>query len=165
MQDYTPLPFGELCNAGLDRLPAGTITTGLQPMRGIPFSLGDDPDRCLLLLGSPPEIATLEVRQQVRWTIVAHCLLASDLDAGAIVGEVAAEYTFELRSGRTMRVPIRERFEIGVTPHAMPESWGQLPFLALPDRFIALPHRSEGSFARTGSRWTEMDRRPFALYL
>ena len=50
-----------------------------------------------------------------------------------------------------MRVPIRERFEIHVTP----TTWGHWPFLAVPDRKNGLAPRDEGRWSAFGSRQAE----------
>ena len=58
----------------------------------------------------------------------AHALLESRIPEGGPVGVPAAHYVFRYTDGEEVRLPIRERFEVGVVP----VGWGQLPFLAVP---------------------------------
>src|SRR5207302_4509117 len=60
-------------------------------------------------------------------------------------------YRFVYADGHVIDVPIRERFEIGITPC----DWGELPFLAVPETDDLLMARYEGPWESTGFRQTE----------
>jgi hypothetical protein len=68
------------------------------------------------------------------------------------VGRENAVYTFAFSDGATVRVPVREGFEVAVCP----AEWGHRPSLAVPDQSDSLPDREHGAFGDTGFRQTEV---------
>ncbi|MBI2939019.1 MAG: CehA/McbA family metallohydrolase [Chloroflexi bacterium] len=165
MADYVPLSLSGLCNAGLALLGANaTAPIGPQWFRGLPFQIAADSERCFIAFGegAAGEPVTIPINQVTRSAIVAHRLLESKLQEGGPVGEPVAEYVFRYTDGDEIRVPIRERFEIG----AVLPVWGQLPFRAVPDQNDGLAPRYEGRFESTGYRQTEaVQARPLGYYL
>jgi hypothetical protein len=101
-------------------------------MRGLPFHVGEDPERCYIVPGDEP--LRVEVGTKVRFIIVAHRQLASPVTEIDSLGCHVANYRFQLRGGPTISVPIRQRFEIDV----IPAEWGKLPYLAVPDQYDEL---------------------------
>ncbi len=165
--DYSPVDLSAVCNAGADCLAsADRLPTGLQAFHGIPFQIGPSSGSggaCLVRLdGSAPALAIPVGDRTARHVLFVHRLLASHLLAGGPLGEIVAHYVIEFADGGSTRLPIRERFEIATVP----TRWGQLPFLAVPDRPDGLPARSAGSWGDAGARLTEVEQsRPLAYYL
>lgn len=157
MTDYQPLDLRSLCNAGAAVYgeegppPAGRIT-----FHGLPFLIGGeapDPARCLIDLSAASEPVVAPVGAAARRLIVAHALLGSRILEGAPVGEVVAHYTLRYADGEELRVPIRERFEIG----PIPMWWSAYPFLAVPDQKDRLEPRYAGRWSAAGERQAETD--------
>ncbi|MGH2346206.1 MAG: hypothetical protein ACRDG4_13350, partial [Chloroflexota bacterium] len=165
MDDYTTLQLAHCRNAGLAVLgAAGTAPIGAQRFRGLPFLIGEDPDRCFVAFGDGvrSEPLTIPINGVARSLVVAHRLLDSRILEGGPLGEPIAEYVFQYRNGDEARLPIRDRFEIG----ALPTEWGQLPFRAVPDRGDSLPARYEGRFDQAGARQMEARQAsPLGYYL
>ena len=154
MTDYTPVDLSSSHDSGLSVLkPGRPAPIGDQVLRGLPFAIGKDPDRCFVGFG--PELRQTELSIPIglaaHAVIVAHRLLDSGILQGGPLGETVAEYVFRYQDGDEQRVPIRDRFEISVVP----TDWGQLPFRAVPDTSDGLPPRYEGSFGAAGNRQTE----------
>jgi hypothetical protein len=154
MLDYEALDLATVCNAGVDTYGAdqqpqlGRIT-----LHGLPFLVGGDaPDagRCLVDLGSVGSVA-VAVGRSVRNVLFAHALLDSRLLQNGPVGSVVAHYLVSYADGEQVRIPIRERFEIG----AIPMWWSAYPFLAVPDRQDHLAPRYAGRFGASGERQAE----------
>jgi hypothetical protein len=149
MTDYEPLDLSAYCNAGTAVLDIADPGLGHQVLRGLPFHVAEDAQRCCI---APSEKAVrVNVDRPARHVIVAHRQLdapASDIEA---LGSHVADYRFHLEGGQTISVPIRQRFEIDL----LPTGWGLLPFLAVPDRGDGLQPRFEGLFASTGYRQCE----------
>ncbi len=155
MRDYVPLSLDELANAGLGLLGANaTVLIGDQLLRGLPFQIGCNPERCFVGFGEGlrGEPLTIPIDRTARTVLVAHRLLDSPILAGGPVGTIVAEYVFRSADGAEERVPIRDRFEIAVVP----TEWGQRPFDALPDRNDVLRPRYEGPFGGAGERLAEV---------
>ncbi len=152
MSDYQPLDLSQLCNAGLEVLGENAgAPIGEQLFRGLPFRINDDSANCFVAFDEASRGATIPVRQTATGVIIAHRLLASDLMEGGPLGKPVADYVFRLSGGETVRVPIRERFEIA---HI---SLGGKPFVALPDQHDKLvPSRYEGEWGLMGRRQTEV---------
>lgn len=157
MGDYLPLDLQEYWNAGVELLGLAIGSAGPplgeQQLRGLPFRLGADPERCFVALGrgARPTALTIPVDQLARGVVFAHRLLESDILNGGLPGETVAEYVFRYADGSEARAPIRDRFEVAVVP----TGWGQLPFQAVPDQNDRLPPRYEGRFSAAGYRQTE----------
>ncbi|MEP7189852.1 MAG: CehA/McbA family metallohydrolase, partial [Roseiflexaceae bacterium] len=83
----------------------------------------------------------------------AHALLDSRLLENAQVGEVVAHYRIRYCDGASLRLPIRERFEIA----AIPMWWSAYPFLAVPDQQDNLAPRAQGPWGEAGYRQAEAD--------
>jgi ABC-type dipeptide/oligopeptide/nickel transport system ATPase component len=121
---WTPLVFDTIdlashCNVHAEALEVEAVA-GEQELCGIRFSIGADTPSgaSLVVIGGdvrrdPVEIA---VGRKLRQLVFAHRLLDSELLAGAPVGELCATYAFTFEDGLCVRVPIRERFEIGMVP-------------------------------------------------
>ena len=168
IQDYTPLDLSSVYNAGLDAVPAGEAGSedveaaepppiGAQTYQGIPFQIGPARDQggpCLLrLTGADPAVSLPVGGRTARHVIIAHRQLESRLLEGGPLGDVVAHYALCYADGTCARVPVRERFEIATVPC----DWGQLPFLAVPDRPDRLPPRYAGAWGEAGARLTEVD--------
>ncbi|OGV74988.1 MAG: hypothetical protein A3K19_12085 [Lentisphaerae bacterium RIFOXYB12_FULL_65_16] len=155
MQDYEALDIAAVANARADVLenPAAALT-GEQTFHGIPFRVPPAAAGCCFVhlgTGAPAQSITIPIGRKLRWLLVAHRLLETQLLKGAPVGRHVADYVFCLEGGEKVRVPIRERFEIA----SLPLTWGQLPFLAWPDQKDSLQSRYEGQFGNAGQRQTE----------
>lgn len=161
---YKPVPLGEACNAGTSILgDGGTMSLGARPLRGIPFQIADDPGRCFVLL-EPSRPVAIPVDDHATWVIIAHRVVGSRILTGDIAGGELGRYVFRYRDGGAVDAPIRERLEVSFV-QTSPEGWGQLPLLALPDRFDASPSRYTGMFAATGHRLTDVQLQPTELFL
>ena len=160
MPDYQPLDLSDLCNAGLDVLDEKPNTPiGDQLCRGLPFRVNDDPAKCFIAFDKASGGVTIPVNSLATGLILAHRLLKSDLMEGGPLGIPVAEYVFRLAGGKAggkeggkeIRVPIRERFEIG---HI---SLGGKPFIALTDRGPVKMRRYAGdNWGDSGKRQTEV---------
>ena len=154
MPGYRALNIGKLCNAGpefhgVEKKPLA----GRQSLHGLPFLIGSQRKPFIGFNGAKGlrKSVTIPIGAAARYVIVAHALLESKILEGEPVGTVIAEYVFRLADGRELRVPIRERFEIG----SLPLTWGQRPFLCVPDNKDSLRPRYEGPYGTQGGRQTE----------
>ncbi|MFN8452478.1 MAG: hypothetical protein U0521_28710 [Anaerolineae bacterium] len=159
MDAYQPLELAKFCNTGIAFLGTDTPPLiGPQRFRGLPFLIGAhdaDPQRCLIgFPGAADGLRRLEipVDATAHWLIFAHTLLESNVLEGGDVGEVVASYTIQYADGTSVSVPIRERFEVAVVPM----TWGQYPFLALPDQADTTPPRHHGEWGLIGNRQTQV---------
>jgi hypothetical protein len=159
MADYEPLDLSSLCNAGLDVLERpGPRLIGEQTFHGLPFLVGGpnaDPARCFLGFGRGLREAPFEVPvgRLARTVIVAHRQVESDMiEKAAPIGGPVADYVFHLANGESVRVPIRERFEISIIPTSV---WSEpiIPFDAVYDARPRL-------YPRAGGSWDAAARRP-----
>jgi len=153
--DYEPLDLSAHCNAGTSLLGEGVqVPVGNQLLRGLPFQVGPaigSSSRCFVALGKEAGRLEIPVGKGARWTIFAHRLLESEILEGGPVGEKVAEYVFHLEGGESIRVPVRERFEIATVPPS-----GGWPFLAFTDQADAMLPRQAGSWGDAGRRQTEV---------
>jgi hypothetical protein len=152
MPCYEPVDLSAACNAGLNVLgdEPGDPALGRVDLRGLPFLIGSEPERCFLL---PAAAVSVGIGRLAPRVIVAHRLLEPGAPAGHAAGQVVADYVFHLAGGATVTVPIRERFEIQVVP----PGWGRLPFLAVTDTNDHSLPRFEGSWEDSGARLAEHD--------
>lgn len=162
--DYEPLDLSAFRNGGIDLLgDAPGVPLGGQTLHGLPFHIGCDgcDAGSFLAFGDRLGVAPVEIPidRAARTVVVAHRLLESQILDGGPVGTVAAEYVVCFADGAEVVIPIRERFEI-----AIPSAWGQLPFLALPDRKNSLPPRWEGRWSAAGQRQMEVVQGTAAAY-
>lgn len=150
---YRAVSLGDLCNIGVDVLGPGPLPElGAVTLRGFPFAIGVDPERCFAGLGRGlAEHLTLPLEATAHNVLFAWRLLESPILEGGPVGTALAEMRFRFEDDTDETVTIRDRFEIAVVPPA----WGQNPFRAQPDVYDSLPRRYEGAFDSTGSRQTE----------
>jgi hypothetical protein len=150
MPSYDPVDLSAACNAGVEVLgdEPGNVPLGRVNLRGLPFQIGPEPERCFLLPGQPVSVS---VGRLARRVIIAHRLLEPGAPAGHGVGQVVAEYVFHLAGGGAITAPIRERFEIQVVPTA----WGQAPFLAVTDTSDYKLPRFAGNWDEAGMRLAE----------
>jgi hypothetical protein len=161
---YDALDITPFCNAGIDAFPAAVrVETGLRHLYGLPFAVGSQPhgERVILLsaaAGTAP--VEMSIQSQARWIVFAHAVLESNVPTGGHVGGTAAEYVVRLADGSSVSAPIRERFEIGLThwdwQSHISSTWGQLPFLAEPDKEPVLMPRDAGSWEDMGQRQVEV---------
>ena len=87
MSDYEPLDLTDHLNGGLEALGAGgTADIGPCHFRGIPFTIGNDPERCFISLHGDCEPVSIPVGSPASRIIFAHRLLASEIDEGGPVG-------------------------------------------------------------------------------
>jgi hypothetical protein len=119
MNGYEPLDLSAWCNAGQEVLGDGQpAPVGRQSLRGLPFQVGGegkvDQGRCFVALDGTSSAVTISVGQKAHRVIFAHRLLESELLEGGELGVEVAEYVFRLSGGIELRVPVRERFEIGM---------------------------------------------------
>ncbi|MCX5659525.1 MAG: CehA/McbA family metallohydrolase [Planctomycetota bacterium] len=174
MADYRPLPLGKLCNVGASFHginPAPLL--GKQSFHGLPFVIGaagakgkakgrgmasaksaGKQGNCYIGFDAKParrKPVTLPIGSAATHVIFAHALLETRRDEGEAVGTVVARYMFRYADGQEVVVPIRERFEVG----ALPQAWGQLPFLSFPDKADHMHERYQGEYGSQGFRQTE----------
>ena len=153
MQDYQPIPLSDLCNVGADILgERANPAIGSQTFHGLPFQIGENA-ACFLGFGDGirTESLSIPIAAKPRRVIVAHRLLETHIFEGEPIGKHIANYVFRYTDGETVSVPIRERFEIA----ALPQGWGQQPFLAVPDQGEGLLNRHQGPWGSAGNRQTE----------
>lgn len=157
MHDYEPLDLSALTNSGPEAfVPDHRPALGKQMFHGLPFQIGDEEGKpCFLAFGTEAQPGNAPVSiplgRTTRNVIFAHVLLQSRLHEGDPPGRIVAHYAFVFADGQRVDVPIRERFEIG----AVPVGWGELPFLAVPDRSDSLMDRYQGEWGSTGFRQSE----------
>lgn len=158
MSDYQPLDLSPHCNAGAEVYEPekrATMPSGRVLLRGLPFQIGADQpaERCLLALGpgGAEQPVEVQVGAAARHILFAHALLDSRLLENGPVGDMVATYVVRYAGGDELRLPIRERFEIG----AIPMWWSAFPFLAVPDQPDRLSSRYKGSYAAAGVRQAE----------
>ena len=153
MQDYQPISLSALCNVGPEIIGENaTPGVGTQTLHGLPFEIADGTD-CFLGFGESVSTDPVQVpiNANPKRVIFVHRLLESRIPEGEPIGRLIANYVFHYADGETVRVPIRERFEIG----SVPQGWGQQTFLAIPDRQDSLYQRHEGPWGSAGNRQTE----------
>ena len=168
MLDYEPVDISSWCNAGPQALgEGGKALVGRQSFRGLPFLVGSDgdgsPGNCLLALDGDSEGMTIRIAKAARRVIFAHRLLQSELMRGGMVGKLVAEYVFHVSGADEVRVPVRERFEIGTVAADRFE-----PFLAVSDQNDLLLPRQRGwheGWDLAGERQTEAVHSRAAAYL
>ncbi len=189
MRDYEPLDLSLMCNAGLSVLgeeqpeaggwprgqamPPASAAVGAQAFHGLPFLIGrpdEDGSRCFLAFGKGLHNEPLKVpiSRSARHVVIAHRLLESDIVQGGIPGKLVAEYVFHLDGGETVRVPIRERFEISVVlgRTGWTRSFVGLPYRAVSDQGNSLQPRYQGRWESAGRRQTEaIQGQPFSYVL
>ena len=152
MLDYQPLDLVPQLNAGLDALgPNTTADIGAREFRGLPFLIGEEPDRCFIALNGDSDPIRIPVCNSAFNIVFAHRLLHSDIEEGGPVGIHVADYVFVLGDGRRLVVPIRERFEIGV----LPTDLFQTPFRAVSNGKQQSMPRHQGAWNDMGRRQTE----------
>ena len=157
MPDYQPIDLAPLCNAGVAAYgPEAQPPTGAVTFHGLPFLVGGaapDPARCFILLGPGAAESAVDVPigRAARHVLFAHALLDTRLLEGGPVGDIVAHYQVGYADGENVRVPIRERFEIG----AIPMWWSAFPFLSVPDNQDHLAARYSGPFGEIGERQAE----------
>ncbi len=155
MTDYQPLDISAYGNARLSILEApDKPAAGLQAFRGLPFLVAP---RVLRLRGNDAPV-TIPISRAARRVLFAHVQLETTAHQDGRWGRPVADYVFTTAGAAEYRVPIRERFEIGVLPGrgAIPGGIGS-QFLAVTDHYAELMPRYEGEFGRAG--WRLMDSR------
>ena len=145
--DYEPIDISAATNADNVKIAGRMPVTGERSLRGLPFLIGE---RCVLLAAGEDAV-TIPIGKAAKHVIFAHTLLESKLREGDWLGRAIATYTFRYADGSEEKVDIRERFEIGIIPCP----WGNLAFLAHPDRHNTLMDRHQGRWSDSGRRHTE----------
>ena len=158
-KDYQPVSLARMCNCGLDVYKGHTPPIGKQTFHGLPFTIGNDKSK-RIYVGFGPRVKkrsnkaiTIPIRRTAYNLLFAHTLIETEQLEGEAVGRTVAEYEFAYADGKTVRVPIRERFEVGW----FPLGWGHYPFHALPDQQDIKFPRDGGKWADAGRRQTEAD--------
>ena len=153
MQDYQPISLSTLCNVGTEIIGVNAApNTGPQTFHGLPFNISEG-EKCFLGFGDGVNTNPIQipVNATPKRVIIAHRLLESRIHEGEPIGKLIANYVFYYANGISMKVPIRERFEIG----SMPQGWGQQTFIAIPDQKEGLISRHQGHWGSAGNRQTE----------
>src|SRR4029079_17735098 len=135
--------------------PEARPPIGSQTFHGLPYQIAADPARCFIGFGGEGQgnaSVTVPIGRAARRVLFAHAMLESAVMEGENFGRVVAHYVFRYAGGEEVRVPIRERCEVGVAP---PGQGGGPPFLALPDQKERLMPRHEGRWDAAGRRQTE----------
>lgn len=158
MQEYQPLDLTALCTAGPEIFPSDRVPpVGEQQYHGLPFQVGAETPAGSRFIGFGSgeglklDPVTVPIGRTACRLLFAHALLESKLMEGGPVGLPVAHYVFRYAGGDTVRVPIRERFEVAVVPLG----WGQHPFLAVADQKDSLQPLYEGRWGNAGNRQTE----------
>ncbi len=157
MSDYVPLDLSAICNAGPEVCGADrNAAVGVQQYHGLPFQIGvEGRGECFIAFGNELPLQTdsvsIPVKTTAHWALFAHALLSTALHDGDPPARVVARYVIVYEDGQQIELLIRERFEISVVP----VSWGEHPFLAVPDVPDTLMPRYEGKWESAGFRQTE----------
>ena len=162
MADYEPINLSALCNAGVEVLGEGADpAVGERDFRGLPFLIGSEGSAFIALEGGNDAV-TIPVGKPVHTVVVAHRLLDSQIVENGTVGAPVADYELDFGGGKTITVPIRERFEIAIiaprvqgAPPSGRASAAGLPYSAVPDTKDSLQPRKEGVWQEAGRRQTE----------
>ena len=120
MADYEALTIAHLCNGDSGLLgPEGSAWLGRCDVRGLPFDIGDAAASQVALFGSEghTQPQRIEIGRAAVTLTFAHSLASSKLPEGDLPGDTVAVYRVHFADGETQDIPIRERFEIGVTAH------------------------------------------------
>ena len=97
--DYQPVNLSELCNAGLEALgDSRPPPLGDQLFHGLPFRIGDParPDAPCFVVIEPSEAVTVPVGRAAERVVLAHRRLPARHGDDVSVGQVVAQYTFEV---------------------------------------------------------------------
>ncbi|MCY3914279.1 MAG: hypothetical protein OXG43_13695, partial [Chloroflexi bacterium] len=135
MSDYEALTIAPLCNADAGLIgDEGREWLGRRDVRGLPFDIGDAEGSQVALFGPDghAEPRRVEIGRTALTLTFAHSLASSRLPEGDLPGDTVAVYRVHFGDGETQDIPIRERFEIGVTAHSTDLFRVGAPFLALP---------------------------------
>jgi len=154
--DYEAIDLTPFVNAHDDiEVPGVEMWRGKSVLRGLPFVFAERDGETRLLRVEPGDSTTVPVESRavpVRTVTFAHRTRDSVAASFAPVGRENGGYTFVFADGATVRVPIREGFEVAVCP----AGWGHRPSLAVPDQSDSLPERDHGAFEDAGFRQTEV---------
>ncbi|AWT59228.1 MAG: hypothetical protein DF168_00409 [Candidatus Moanabacter tarae] len=156
MNDYYPLDLDPLYNAGVNFL-SSEIPLGQQLFRGLPFKLGDDPNRCIIAFGKEKgeKRVELPIEAKATWLIIAQRLLESKIPDNGPVGEPIAKFRFHFKTGEVEETQTRDRFEISTIPSSISIP-GSSPFIAVSDTADKLLPRWAGDWSEAGRRQTEV---------
>ena len=102
MSDYVSVQLSDFHNAGLALLGEdATAPIGAQQFRGLPFLIGENPERCFVAFGQGGrcEPLTIPIDNTARSVVMAHRLLETKILDGAALGEVVADYVFQYQDG------------------------------------------------------------------
>ena len=171
MKDYEPIDLASWCNVGPEVLGDDDVPeVGRVLLRGLPFLVSADgargTARFVALRGDGPTV-TIPVGRPAHRVVFAHRLLESSLAEGGPLGIVAAQYVFHMAGGSTVRVPIRERFEITALPgRGGLTGRAGMPFLAVSDQGSTPMPRYRGKWDQVGRRqWEALPGSPRWYYL
>lgn len=137
MKDYQPLNLTKQYNVGIAFFGSDAKRPiGKQQFHGLPFQIGANPKRCYVGFGGKDGLrkkVVVRIGKKARHVIFAHTVVESKILEGEPVGRVVAHYVFQYHDSTEERVPIRERFEIQVSP----TGWGSCRFWRCPTRRIS----------------------------
>jgi hypothetical protein len=130
--DYEAIDLTPVVNADDDiETPGVEVWRGRSVLRGLPFVFAVRDGETRLLRVEPGDSVTVPVDSRpvpVRTVTFAHRTRDSVAARFAPVGRENAVYTFVFSDSATVRVPVREGFEVAVCP----AEWDHLPSLAVP---------------------------------
>ncbi|MBB5977402.1 CehA/McbA family metallohydrolase [Kribbella solani] len=153
MMDYQPVDLTSQADADDDlELAYAAVWRGEVLARGLPFLAPERAGRAsvLRLKSGTARTIGLDAEAPIRTITFAH---RTRVEAGlSELGRVSAVYRFDFADGESVRVPIRDGFEVE-NPFL---GWGMQPSLAVPDAADSRPDRDFGAFADAGARQTEV---------
>lgn len=161
MNDYEAIDLSAWCNTGVDYLSDEDPKLGKNTFRGLPFIVGSfdgsSSEHCYISLTEGEASVTVPIEKAARRVIFAHRQMETDQDKNGPVGITVADYVIHMAGGETVKVPIRERYEISAVGDRSGVSRLSIgfPYLAVPDQGDTLMPRSEGRFDLIGRRQTE----------
>jgi hypothetical protein len=120
--EYAPVDLAPYCNAGVRVLGDGNAPElGERTLRGIPFRIARDGERCFVTVGSAHDgPISIRIASAAHRLIFAHRLFeprpADGTAADGPMGGVVARYVVHYADGQQHQIPIREHFEAANIP-------------------------------------------------
>jgi len=149
---FTEIPMDHIYNRSTGKLTkddcserlvakSGLFLTDAQVLRGIPFSIGIEADKNVLLIKDEKVIMPLESPLVCNYIVVLHGVdfrepkqdkhgFYNDFRGNPILAETAATYILKFADGTQCEIPIRRRYEI----NEFETSWGEVSFLCQPHK-------------------------------
>ncbi len=154
--DYIPVELAPYGNASLRVLGTGAEPElGDRIIRGIPFRIASDPQRCFVAVGSGQDgPISVRIASAARRLIFAHRLFeprpADGTAADGPLGSVVARYVVHYADGQQHEIPIREHFETANIPSL------RKMFVATDDGPVFLSPRDAGPWLDQFARQQEV---------